>query len=215
MTNDVAATYAHDSYAGSDGLAHPFTRGRIGYQLQDYVGNNGSSSNSNLDSGNMGWGYFYLMGEGAFSGADMGQTWMIHRMSVAQPAQGKSYPTSKSLGLVFNNLDWYRECGTITNEQMVLFPSSDVTTTVSSNALPTDVIINVASTTGYPTSGIIIINGEVISYTGITSTSFTGCSRGQYSTQIYSQFIGDIVYIGAWLVKINYGYLFAGYQVPS
>jgi hypothetical protein len=38
--------------------------------------------------------------------------------------------------------------------------------------------INVNSTTGFPASGTIIIDSELISYSGITSTSFTGCIRG-------------------------------------
>jgi len=38
--------------------------------------------------------------------------------------------------------------------------------------------INVDSTTGFSNTGFIQINSEIISYTGITATSFTGCTRG-------------------------------------
>ena len=38
--------------------------------------------------------------------------------------------------------------------------------------------INVDSTTGFTNTGYIQINSEVISYTGKTATSFTGCTRG-------------------------------------
>jgi hypothetical protein len=38
--------------------------------------------------------------------------------------------------------------------------------------------INVNSTTGFPASGTIIIDSELITYSGVTSTSFTGCVRG-------------------------------------
>lgn len=38
--------------------------------------------------------------------------------------------------------------------------------------------INVVSTTGFPTSGQILIQNQVISYTGLTATTFTGCSGG-------------------------------------
>jgi hypothetical protein len=38
--------------------------------------------------------------------------------------------------------------------------------------------ISVASTAGFPSSGTIIIDAEVITYSGTTSTSFTGCTRG-------------------------------------
>jgi len=38
--------------------------------------------------------------------------------------------------------------------------------------------ITVVSTAGFPTAGQIRIENEVIIYTGITSTTFTGCTRG-------------------------------------
>lgn len=38
--------------------------------------------------------------------------------------------------------------------------------------------INVNDTTGFPATGTIIIDAEIITYTGVTSTSFTGCVRG-------------------------------------
>ena len=43
---------------------------------------------------------------------------------------------------------------------------------------PTSTTINVDSTTAFPSAGTIIIDAEVITYTGKTSTSFTGCTRG-------------------------------------
>jgi len=42
----------------------------------------------------------------------------------------------------------------------------------------TSTTINVTSTIGFPTSGTIIIDAELITYSGTTSTSFTGCVRG-------------------------------------
>ena len=42
----------------------------------------------------------------------------------------------------------------------------------------TSTTINVDSTTGFTASGFIQINSEIISYAGITGTSFTGCVRG-------------------------------------
>jgi hypothetical protein len=38
--------------------------------------------------------------------------------------------------------------------------------------------ITVVSTAGFPTTGQIRIESEVVTYTGITSTTFTGCTRG-------------------------------------
>ena len=52
-------------------------------------------------------------------------------------------------------------------------------TTLSSNVGIADNSISVKSTTGFPESyGLLQINNEIVTYTGITSTSFTGCSRG-------------------------------------
>lgn len=48
------------------------------------------------------------------------------------------------------------------------------------NGQPT--IIDVVSTAGFPTQGLILIDAEVISYTGITATSFTGITRAQDGT---------------------------------
>ena len=42
--------------------------------------------------------------------------------------------------------------------------------------------ITVQATTGFPTSGTILIQNELITYTGITSTTFTGCVRGTNGT---------------------------------
>lgn len=45
-----------------------------------------------------------------------------------------------------------------------------------------DTTITVDSTTGFNSSGTIIIEDEQIAYTGITSTTFTGCTRGSGGT---------------------------------
>ena len=47
---------------------------------------------------------------------------------------------------------------------------------------PTLATITVDSTSGYASTGKILIDDEVISYTGITSTTFTGCTRGSSGT---------------------------------
>ena len=53
-------------------------------------------------------------------------------------------------------------------------------TSGSGNVLLNDVstTINVTSTTGFSASGTILIDSEVITYSGVTATSFTGCTRG-------------------------------------
>lgn len=42
--------------------------------------------------------------------------------------------------------------------------------------------INVVSTTGFPAAGSILIDSELITYSGVTATSFTGCTRGTSET---------------------------------
>ena len=52
-------------------------------------------------------------------------------------------------------------------------------TSLSTNVGIADNIINVDSTIGFPESyGLLEINSEIITYTGSTNNSFTGCSRG-------------------------------------
>ena len=71
-------------------------------------------------------------------------------------------------------------------------------TTLSSDIDSDDTIISVASTKGFPSEyGLLKINDEIISYTGITSTSFTGCIRG------FSGISGYNVGISSSLLEIN------------
>ena len=55
-----------------------------------------------------------------------------------------------------------------------------VYTSGSGNVLlnPSSTTINVVDTTGFTTTGTILIDSEIITYTGKTPTSFTGCTRG-------------------------------------
>ena len=72
------------------------------------------------------------------------------------------------------------------------------TTTLSSSIDLDDTIISVPSTKGFPSEyGLLKINDEIISYTGITSTSFTGCIRG------FSGVTGYNVGISSSLLEIN------------
>jgi len=60
------------------------------------------------------------------------------------------------------------------------FPPYTITTSTVNSG---DSTVNVASTTGFPSAGILLIRGasayEYVNYTGLTSTSFTGLTRGQ------------------------------------
>ena len=60
----------------------------------------------------------------------------------------------------------------------------DAVKTTALNGSHTDSVttITVDSTSGFDSSGTIYINGEVITYTGTSSTTFTGATRGAGST---------------------------------
>lgn len=53
--------------------------------------------------------------------------------------------------------------------------------------------INVTNTTGYPTTGTVLINTEAMTYTGTTAASFTGATRGALGTTAASHSSGSIV----------------------
>ena len=56
------------------------------------------------------------------------------------------------------------------------------TTTTSTTHTASVTTITVSSTTGFDSAGTIIIGNETITYTGTTSTTFTGATRGAGST---------------------------------
>ena len=57
--------------------------------------------------------------------------------------------------------------------------STTTTTTTHTDSVTT---ITVSSTTGFDSAGTIVVGNETITYTGTTSTTFTGCTRGASST---------------------------------
>lgn len=66
-------------------------------------------------------------------------------------------------------------------------------TYLPSTVTSSDTTIPVLDTSSFPASGTIVIGSENISYTGLTSTSFTGCTRGANSTTPASHAIYDAV----------------------
>ena len=58
------------------------------------------------------------------------------------------------------------------------------TTTLNGALNSSATTITVVSTTGFAVTGTIGIEGETITYTGITGTTFTGCTRGVGSTAV-------------------------------
>ena len=70
----------------------------------------------------------------------------------------------------------------------------DGVTTLSAGINNAVTTIPVVSTTGFQNAGAFIIGSEVITYTGKTATSFTGCVRGQYGSSNAAHLAG--VYVG-------------------
>ena len=60
--------------------------------------------------------------------------------------------------------------------------AKQVDTKLTQAAQPTDTTLYVVSTEGFPDSGVLLIGNEKISYSGKTSNSFTGCTRGYGDT---------------------------------
>jgi hypothetical protein len=78
----------------------------------------------------------------------------------------------------------------------------DYSTTVASTVGLNDTTINVVSTTGFSTVGAIIIGMELITYTGKTATSFTGCTRSAAGSPNVAHAVGSSVN-GAQVAAIN------------
>ena len=94
---------------------------------------------------------------------------------------------SQNLIGVGTNLKFYIENGGNYNDITPLRTTTsagDVTFSASSTTLSAAVTSTSATTiaitdaTGFPLSGVILIDSEVISYTGVTDNTLTGCTRG-------------------------------------
>lgn len=74
---------------------------------------------------------------------------------------------------IVENLDEYLKVDNLTPDVVVGF------TTLSSNISASDTTITVSNTRGFPNQyGLLKIDSEIITYTGITTNTFTGCVRG-------------------------------------
>ena len=73
-------------------------------------------------------------------------------------------------------------------------------TALSASMGSADTTATVASTSGFPASGTLLIDAEQISYSGTTSTSFTGLTRGANSTTAASHSSGAKV--GAYITYL-------------
>lgn len=90
---------------------------------------------------------------------------------------------SNVLRLYFNRLDnLFSQLTSSSGTEGLIFPygafSDNAYTTLNGGINNSVTTITVVSTTGFPTAGQIRIESEVITYTGTTATTFTGCTRG-------------------------------------
>jgi len=69
----------------------------------------------------------------------------------------------------------------------------DGVTTLTANISNSATTVPVVSTANFISPGSFIIGSEVITYTGKTSTSFTGCTRGQYGSSAAAHSSGAYV----------------------
>ena len=196
----------------------PFTRQLLEGQVQDYctssIGTNSVSINP-----------IPMYGSGIFSSEDSGSsTFSIHKLGASsftffwQYVQNFSngYNYARYIGPSYTGLDWYKwSAAAPTNEQLIIAPCQDFTTSVAIAGLTSDTTINVVSTTGFPIAGYISLDGEIIKYTGITTTSFTGCVRTQYNSVSVTPLVGTSVLICGWWLFMVSGLLFTGYTAAT
>jgi hypothetical protein len=66
-----------------------------------------------------------------------------------------------------------------------------VRTYLRTTATPTATTLDVYSTEGLPSSGVVHIGTEAIRYTGKTATTLTGCTRGAWDTIAQAHYVSD------------------------
>lgn len=123
---------------------------------------------------------------------DAGDIWYIDDVHV-------NYNPAKTNALEAGNLYCTTAIENGSTDAYTLHSNSAITTIpryswLTSKITNVTTSINVKSTTGFPSSGKLLINNEYISYTGVTSTTFTGITRGEDSTTQVDHEVG----IKAW-----------------
>ena len=193
-----------------------------GYAVRDrYIDAQGGSS-SRI------WVYtaFYTASGSNFFQGDTttGNDFQVHRLSPIAPVfanagvatAGLSGNTDfRALSPILEIQDWYKYRGTATDEALALVADTVAVTSIGANVASGDASIQVASTSGFQSAGFVVLENEIVQYTSVDATHFLGCTRGKYGTTATAHFSGDAVSQGLWMVKINGGALFAGYQKPS
>jgi len=198
---------------------HPFTMGRIRDTFFDEGNAMGNSPYFNSIT---------LYSSGLFTGASTNSDddFQIHRMSMgginsqSMTSNANMNPTVYNPDLIVplvDITDWYKCRGTFTSESLALVADTVVTTTMAQAMDDTTAYttLAVASTTGLQAAGgMVVIESEIIAYTGFTGNTLTGVTRAKYGTAMQNHWVGDTVWQGLWFTIINGGALFCGYTKP-
>lgn len=209
----------HNSEDGGSAFS-PSVFNKMGHTgiIQDF-GNNSATS---LSSSGTGYYTTTMVGEGMFSGADEGSIWPIQRLAANPMSTAEPYVAYGVNGRIVSPgsapLDWYKYMGASpTSEQTIIGPSNDFTTALTSAIASGDTTIPATNpiAAGFPSAGTLVIDGEIVSYTGTTTSGFTGCARGRNSTTAQSNPAGTPVNIAGHWIAVNTSLLFAGYTAPS
>lgn len=167
-----------------------------------------------------------LAASGIFAGTNeqAADDFQIHRMamqgtaevvlSCASPAENNIAAVTPALDIT----DWYKFRGTATNESLALVADTVNLTTLGQAMDDTTAYttLNIGSTAGFAAAGFIVIENEIIQYTGLSGgDTLTGVTRARYGTAKQQHWVGDAVYQGLWFTIINGGALLCGPTKPS
>lgn len=93
--------------------------------------------------------------------------------------------------------------------------SSYATTALTVSITASDTVFNVGDTSTFATSGDLRVGKEIVSYSGKTSTSFTGVTRGQYGTTAVAQPDTAALVQGDKVYQVHVGSRLRGYEANA
>ena len=108
------------------------------------------------------------------------------------------YQSNKSLANITRNTNATTSASYLMNTNIYLIDTtvntSIVNTTLASSIVSGSDQITLISASGFSSAGTIIINSEIINYTGILGSTLTGCTRGRYLTIAATHLAGATIY---------------------
>jgi microcystin-dependent protein len=109
------------------------------------------------------------------------------------------YQSNKSLASITRNTNGTTTSSYLTNTNIYLIDTT-VNTSITYTTLASSIVsasdqIILTSIIGFGSTGTIIINSEIINYTGILGNTLTGCTRGRYLTTSVSHLSGTTIYL--------------------